>query len=394
MKISKKVQQMPPSGIREFFELVIGMKDVISLGVGEPDFVTPWNICESAIFSIEKGYTSYTSNKGLYELRLEISRYLKNKHNSSYNPDSEIVITTGVSEALDLAMRALLDPGDKVLIPTPYYVSYYPVVSLVGARPVFIDTKKTGFRLTPSLVERYISKGVRAIILNYPANPTGVSYSKKELLELSRVFIKNKLIVVSDEIYDELTYDFSHTPINTLKGMKERTLYLNGFSKAFAMTGWRIGFSCGPEELIGAMTKIHQYTMLCSPIMGQIAALEALKGSSRYVMEMKREYKRRREFIVQRLNEMGLRCPKPEGAFYVFPSIKNTGMDCLEFAKRLLKEKKVAVVPGTAFGPQGKGHIRISYASKMSDLKEGCLRIERFLKSNEAMAYGAKRRKP
>ncbi|MEE8317688.1 MAG: aminotransferase class I/II-fold pyridoxal phosphate-dependent enzyme [Candidatus Omnitrophota bacterium] len=382
MKISKKVQQMPPSGIREFFELVIGMKDVISLGVGEPDFVTPWNICESAIFSIEKGYTSYTSNKGLYELRAQISRYLKNKHNISYNPDREIVITTGVSEALDLAMRALLDPGDKVLIPTPYYVSYYPVVSLTGARPVFIDTKKTGFRLTPSLVESYISKGVRAIILNYPANPTGVSYSKKELRELSRVFIKNKLIVVSDEIYDELTYDFSHTPISRLKGMKERTVYLNGFSKAFAMTGWRIGFACGPEEQIGAMTKIHQYTMLCSPIMGQIAALEALKGSSRYVMEMKREYKRRREFIVQRLNEIGLRCPKPEGAFYVFPSIKNTGMDCLTFAKRLLKEKKVAVVPGTAFGPQGKGHIRISYASKMSDLKEACLRIERFLIKN------------
>ncbi len=289
MKISKKVQQMPPSGIREFFELVIGMKDVISLGVGEPDFVTPWNICESAIFSIEKGFTSYTSNKGLYELRAQIARSLKNKHNLGYDPEQEILITTGVSEGLDLVVRGLLNPGDKVLIPLPSYVSYYPVTFLAGARPVFIDTKKTGFKLTPSLVRRHISKGVRAIILNYPANPTGVSYSRKELLELSKIFIRNNLIVISDEIYDELTYDFSHTPISTLKGMKERTVYLNGFSKAYAMTGWRVGYACGPKEIIGAMTKIHQYTMLCTPIMGQIGAIEALRGSSRYVAEMKQE---------------------------------------------------------------------------------------------------------
>ena len=382
MKISKRVQQIPPSGIREFFELVIGMKDVISLGVGEPDFVTPWNICESAIFSIEKGYTSYTSNMGLYELRSQISRFLKSKYDLNYSPDKEVLITTGVSEALDIAVRALLDPGDKVLIPVPCYVSYYPVSFLVGARPIFIDTQKTGFRLTPALVEKHISKGVRAIIFNYPTNPTGVSYTKKELKELSKVFVKNNLIVISDEIYDELTYDFSHTPLSTLKGMKERTVYLNGFSKAFAMTGWRIGFACGPKELIGGMTKIHQYVMMCAPIMGQIAAIEALKGSSRYVQEMKREYKRRREFIVDRLNEIGLVCPKPEGTFYVFPSIKNTGMDSVEFSKRLLKKEKVAVVPGTAFGPQGKHFIRISYATSMSDLKEACIRIERFLRSN------------
>ena len=382
MKISKRVQQIPPSGIREFFELVIGMKDVISLGVGEPDFVTPWNICESAIFSIEKGYTSYTSNMGLYELRSQISRFLKSKYDLNYSPDKEVLITTGVSEALDIAVRALLDPGDKVLIPVPCYVSYYPVSFLVGARPIFIDTQKTGFRLTPALVEKHISKGVRAIIFNYPTNPTGVSYTKKELKELSKVFVKNNLIVISDEIYDELTYDFSHTPLSTLKGMKERTVYLNGFSKAFAMTGWRIGFACGPQELIGGMTKIHQYVMMCAPIMGQIAAIEALKGSSRYVQEMKREYKRRREFIVDRLNEIGLVCPKPEGTFYVFPSIKNTGMDSVEFSKRLLKKEKVAVVPGTAFGPQGKHFIRISYATSMSDLKEACIRIERFLRSN------------
>lgn len=379
MKISKRVQQIPPSGIREFFELVIGMKDVISLGVGEPDFVTPWNICESAIFSIEKGYTSYTSNKGLYELRAQISKTVKNKYGINYDPEDQILITTGVSEGLDLALRALVNPGDKVLIPLPSYVSYYPVVFLAGGKPVFIDTSKTGFKLTPELVKRHISKGVRAIIFNYPANPTGVSYSRKELLALSRVFIKNNLIVVSDETYDELTYDFSHTALSSLKGMKERTIYLNGFSKAFAMTGWRVGFACGPKEIIGGMTKIHQYTMLCAPIMGQMAGIEALRGGNRYVLEMKREYKRRREFIVERLNKIGLSCPSPQGAFYVFVSIKNTGMDCLEFAKKLLNKEKVAVVPGTAFWPQGEEYIRISYASNMSDLKEACLRIEGFL---------------
>jgi len=381
MEISIKVQKIPPSGIREFFELVIGMKDVISLGVGEPDFVTPWNICESAIFSIEQGYTSYTSNQGLYELRTQIARFLNTKHNIKYNPE-EILITTGVSEALDLVLRAILNPGDKVLVPDPCYVSYYPVSFLAGGSPVFINTKKTNFKLTPSLVEKHVSKGVKAIIFNYPANPTGVSYSRKELLALAKVFVKKNLMVISDEIYDELTYDFSHTPISSLKGMKERTIYLNGFSKAFAMTGWRIGYACGPKNIISAMTKIHQYTMLCSPIMGQMAAIEALKSGGRYVAEMKREYKRRREFIVDRLNEIGLVCYKPEGAFYVFPSIKGTGMNCIEFSKELLRKEKVAVVPGTAFGSQGEGHIRISYASNMQDLKEACVRMERFLKKN------------
>lgn len=381
MEISKKVNQMPPSGIREFFELVIGMKDVISLGVGEPDFSTPWNICESSIFSIEKGYTSYTSNKGLYELRLGISGYIRRRHNVNYDPEKEILITTGVSEGLDLALRAIINPGDKVLIPDPSYVSYYPVVFLAGGRPVFVKTKKTGFRLTPGLLERHISKGIKAIIFNYPANPTGVSYSKKELTELSKVFIRHNLIVISDEIYGELTYDYEHTPLVTIKGMKERTVYFDGFSKAFAMTGWRVGFCCGPEKVISAMTKIHQYTMLCAPIMGQMAGIEALKSrTQRHVMEMKREYKRRREFIVTRLNELGLECPLPEGAFYIFPSIEKTGMDSAGFARELLKEEKVAVVPGTAFGSEGKGHIRISYASNISALREAVLRMQRFLK--------------
>lgn len=382
MEISRKVDQIPPSGIREFFDLVIGMKDVISLGVGEPDFVTPWNICESSIFSIEKGYTSYTSNKGLYELRVQIGKFLKNRYRLNYDPEVEVLVTSGVSEALDLASRALLNPGDKVIIPVPYYVAYYPAVFLAGGMPVCIDTAKTNFKLTPDLIERHMSKNVKALILNYPANPTGISYTRKELLALSKVFIKHDLVVISDEIYDELTYDFSHTPISTLKGMKERTVYLNGFSKAYAMTGWRVGFACGPEKIINAMTKIHQYTMLCAPIMAQVGAIEALKSGANYVMEMKREYRRRREFITDKLNEIGLPCSKPEGAFYVFPNIGNTGMDCLEFAKRLLKEEKVAVVPGTAFGLRSREYIRISYASSMQDLKEASLRMEHFLKKN------------
>jgi len=381
IEISKIVEKMKPSGIREFFDLVIGMKDVISLGVGEPDFVTPWNICESAIFSLEKGYTSYTSNKGLYDLRSAICRYLRNKFSLNYNPDKNILITTGVSEAVDLALRAILNRGDEVLIPDPSYVSYDPVSMLAGGRPVLIKTiEENNFKLTPSLVRKYITKKTKAIVLNYPANPTGVSYTKKELKDLSKVFIDTDLIVISDEIYDELTYDFSHTPISTLPGMKRRTIYLNGFSKAFAMTGWRIGYACGPEEIISAMTKIHQYTMLCAPITGQLAAIEALRGGYGSVLEMKREYKRRREFIVARLNELGLNCPKPEGTFYVFPSIKNTGMGSIEFAKSLLKKEKVALVPGAAFGSQGEGHVRISYASSMDNLKEATQRIEHFLK--------------
>ena len=383
MRISKVVEKIKPSGIREFFDLVIGMKDVISLGVGEPDFATPWNICESAIFSLEKGYTSYTSNKGLYELRLAISRYLNNKFSLSYSPDRNILVTTGVSEAVDLALRAILNRGDKILVSDPSYVSYDPVSELAGGKVILVKTGESdNFKLTPELIKRHISKGVKAIVLNYPANPTGVSYLRKELLALSKIFIDNNLIVISDEIYDELTYDFPHTPLATLPGMKQRTIYLNGFSKAFAMTGWRVGYACGPEEIISAMTKIHQYTMLCSPIMGQLGAIEALRGSAKSVLEMKREYKRRREFIVSKLNEIGLCCAMPEGTFYVFPSIKKTGMNSADFAKKLLYKEKVAVVPGTAFGSQGEGHIRIAYASSMDNLKEATQRIEHFLKNN------------
>lgn len=379
--VSKRVENLAPSGIRQFFDLVLGMKEVISLGVGEPDFVTPWNIREAGIYAIEKGYTSYTSNKGLYRLRLIISRFLKKRFDIEYNPEEEILVTIGTSEGLDLALRTILEPGEKVLIPQPGYVSYGPVTVLSGGEPIYLETEvDKGFKLTPDLIEKNYQRNTKAIILNYPANPTGVSYTKKELEELKKVIFKKNLLVISDEIYDELTYDFPHTPFITLKGAKEKTIYLNGFSKAYAMTGWRIGYVCGPKEIISAMTKIHQYTIMCVSIISQMAACEALENGQKQVEEMKNEYKRRREFVFQRLNELELSCLKPQGAFYIFPSIKNTGMGSLDFANRLLKEEKVAVVPGNAFGSCGEGFIRISYASSMDNIKEATARIEKFLK--------------
>ncbi|MCX5686980.1 MAG: aminotransferase class I/II-fold pyridoxal phosphate-dependent enzyme [Candidatus Omnitrophica bacterium] len=382
MKISKIVEQIPSSGIRAFFDLVLGMKDVISLGVGEPDFVTPWNIRERAIYSLEEGYTSYTSNKGLAELRREISGHLLRKYGMDYDPEDEILVTVGVSEAFDLAIRAVVNTKDKVLIPEPSYVSYGPVTTLCQAKPVFIKTSPdNGFKITPKDIDRSCDKKTRVLILNYPNNPTGASYSKSELKKISGSVLKHNLICLSDEIYCDLTYDFEHTPFPTLPRMKERTIYLNGFSKGFAMTGWRIGYACGPKEMIGAMTKIHQYTMMCVPIASQIAAIEALQHGERSVQEMKREYRRRREFVVSRLNDLGLPCHKPEGAFYAFPSIKYTGMTSMEFSNKLLKKEKVACVPGTAFGPLGEGYLRISYASSFDNLKEALVRMERFLKT-------------
>ncbi|MFC1703368.1 aminotransferase class I/II-fold pyridoxal phosphate-dependent enzyme [Candidatus Omnitrophota bacterium] len=381
MKISKRVEQMKPSGIRAFFDLVLGMKDVISLGVGEPDFDTPWHIREAAIYSLEKGFTSYTSNKGMIELRRQIASFLRHRYGLQYDPEEEILITVGVSEAYDLAMRALINPNDRIIVPEPSYVSYYPIVSLVGGRPVYIKTDvKKGFKLEPKKISDLCTRGTKGLLINYPANPTGASYKKEELREISKVAIKKDLIVVSDEVYDELTYDFKHTPLATLKGMKSRTVYLNGFSKAYAMTGFRIGYACGPRAIIQAMTKIHQYTMLCASITAQIAAQEALRKGMPSVEQMKREYRRRREFVVDGLNNLGLECHKPEGAFYVFPSIKNTGYDSITFAQELLKRKKVALVPGGAFGPSGKGHVRISYASSFEGLKEALERMAEFLK--------------
>ena len=378
--ISKKVQQMHPSGIRAFFDLVLGMKDVISLGVGEPDFVTPWPIREAGIFSLEEGFTSYTSNKGLYKLRLSINRYLKNRYGLEYCPDEEILITVGASEGLDLALRAIIEPRDLVLIPSPSYVSYGPLTELAGGTPVFINTKENKFKLTAAMLKKYIQHKPKAIIFNYPNNPTGVSYTRKELLEIDKILLQYKILCISDEIYADLTYDFQHTPFAVLPKARENTIYLDGFSKSYAMTGWRVGFACGPKEIIAAMTKIHQYTIMCVSITSQMAAAEAIVVGRISVEEMKREYRRRREFVVARLNEIGLTCHRPEGAFYAFPSVKDTGMNALDFAQALLKKERVAVVPGTAFGGEFTDYVRISYASSFENLKEALARMENFLK--------------
>jgi aminotransferase len=379
MHISKKVEHMQPSGIRAFFDLVLGMKDVISLGVGEPDFVTPWQIREAGIYSLEQGFTSYTSNKGLYKLRLSLARHLKNRYGLQYSPDDQILITVGVSEAVDLALRTLINPGDKVLVPVPSYVSYGPVTELAGGIPVYIDTIRQGGKLTPAVLEKAIDKKTIALVLNYPSNPTGASYTRKELDALKKIVLKYGLICITDEVYGDLTYDFEHTPFASLPGAQERTVYLDGFSKSYAMTGWRVGFACGPKEVIAGMTKIHQYTIMCVSITSQMAACEALQTGRKSLEEMKREYRRRREFVVDGLNRLGLKCWKPQGAFYAFPSIRSTGLSSMDFSQRLLKEQKVAVVPGTAFGACAEGFIRISYASSLPHLKEALSRIGLFL---------------
>jgi aminotransferase len=380
IKIAKRVRDMAPSGIRAFFDLVIGMDDVISLGVGEPDFDTPWHIRETGIYSIEKGFTSYTSNKGLRELRVAVSDFLASRHGLAYDPDDEILITVGVSEAYDLAVRTLLERGDAFLVPQPSFVCYAPMVSLAGATPVCVETsEKQGFKLSPAMLRKCIDRSVRGIVLNYPSNPTGASYRRNELEALAGVVRRSALVILSDEIYDELTYDFEHTPFPSLPGMRERTVYLNGFSKAYAMTGWRVGYAAGPKEIIEAMTKIHQYAIMCAPTAGQVAACEALRRGRTDVQEMKREYARRRSLVHRRLNAMGLACHKPEGAFYIFPCVRSTGLDSMSFSRRLLDEEKVAVVPGTAFGRIGEGFVRISYASSLENLKEALDRIEKFI---------------
>jgi aminotransferase len=381
MRISKCVDQVAPSGIRAFFDLVLGMKDVISLGVGEPDFVTPWHVRARVIESLEQGYTSYTSNKGMAELRREIAAFLKKRYNITYDFEEEVLVTVGVSEALDLAMRAILNPGDKVLVPEPCYVAYGPVVELAGGVAVFIKTSiENGFKVTPGQIDEAAGKGVRGILLGYPCNPTGTSYSKKELDAIAKVIKKHDMLIISDELYDELTYDFEHTPMATLGQMKDRVIYLNGFSKSYAMTGFRIGYACGPADIIGAMTKIHQYTMLCAPITGQMAAVEALKNSAGDVQAMKKEYDRRRRFIVGALNDIGMTCHMPQGAFYAFPSIKVSGENSMDFSRNLLLQQKVALVPGVAFGGCCEDHVRISYASSYDNLKEAVARIEKYLR--------------
>ncbi len=385
IKINKKVENIAPSGIREFFDLVIGMEGVISLGVGEPDFTTPWNICEYSIFSLEKGYTSYTSNKGLLELRVEISEFLNNSYGLQYNPDKEILITSGVSQGLDLVIRALIEPGDKVLIPTPSYVSYQPLTELAGGIPVLLNTKSDKeFKFTSTQLEKICKreKNIKAFIFNYPSNPTGVSYNEEELKSIAKIVEKYNIVVISDEIYDRLSYKFKHVPFPFIKNMKDRTVYLNGFSKAYAMTGWRVGYACGPEKVISAMTKIHQYNMLCAPIMSQLAAVEALKHSKSSVEYMVKEYTKRKNFLVKRFNEMGLKCQEPYGSFYLYPDISGSYNNSVDFAKDLVKEQKVAVIPGIAFGGiEGDKFVRVSYASNLKKLKEATNRIQKFLSS-------------
>ncbi len=379
-RISKTVSSIPPSGIRKFFDLAASMDDVISLGVGEPDFVTPWNIREAAISSLERGYTTYTANNGLPELRAEITRYMKEQFQVEYDRDKQVVVTVGASEAIDLALRAVCDPGDEVMVVEPSYVSYVPTVRLAGAVPVTVQTtSETDFKLTAQHIREKVTPRTKAIIFCFPNNPTGSVMNAAEMSEIAEVIREHDLLVLSDEIYAELTYTGTHTCFASIADMYDRTVVLNGFSKAFAMTGWRIGFAVGPQDIIQAMIKIHQYTMLCAPIMAQKAAVEALKHGMPEKDRMVESYRHRRNFIVQSFRKIGLDCHEPQGAFYAFPSIKATGLTSAEFAEALIQEEKVAVVPGDVFGSGGEGHVRCSYATSLEQLQEAVRRIGRFL---------------
>lgn len=381
-RLNPTVRSIPPSGIRKFFDLVAETKGVISLGVGEPDFVTPWHIREACIYSLEKGYTMYTSNYGMLELRQAVASNLAQEYGLEYDPRSEILITVGVSEALDLALRALICPGDEVIIPEPSYVSYGPCTLMAGGQPVPVPTSmENGFKLTAEQLERAVTPRTKVVVLSYPNNPTGAVMGRKDLLALAEVIRAHDLIVISDEIYDKLTYTGRHTCVAALPGMRDRTILLNGFSKSYAMTGWRVGYAAGNADFIGAMTKIHQYSMLCAPITAQMAALEALKNGRAAMMRMVEEYGRRRRLVVQAFREMGLPCFEPGGAFYAFPRISATGLSSEEFAEELLREEKVAVVPGNAFGSSGEGHVRCSYATSLENLSEALKRMARFVKS-------------
>ncbi len=380
MKIAKKVKDMPPSGIRKFFDIASSVKDVISLGVGEPDFITPWRVREASIYGVEKGKTTYTSNWGLLELRELISIYENEGVGVDYDPGKEILVTTGVSEGIDLAIRAITDPGDEVLIVEPSYVSYKPCVIMAGGEPVSVSTKlENDFKVRKEDLEKYITPRTSAIIMNYPNNPTGSIMTQKDLEEVADVAIEHDLMVISDEVYEKLTYEGKHVSIASLNGMRDNTILLNGFSKAFAMTGWRLGYACGNDEVIEAMMKIHQYTMLCAPITAQLGAIEALKNTQSEMLDMVKEYNRRRRVIVKGFNDLGLSCFEPKGAFYAFPSIRSTGLTSEKFAERLLFEEGVVVVPGNVFGESGDGHLRCSYAASMENIKEALNRMGRLL---------------
>lgn len=374
--------ELKPSGIRKFFDMASKMDNVVSLGVGEPDFVTPWNIREAAIESLEDGFTSYTANPGLLELREEISKYMERKFHLSYNPENQIIITIGASQAIDAAFRALLNPGEEVLIIEPAFVSYAALVTMAGGVPVPVDTyAENGFKVTAEQIEKAITDRTKAILICSPNNPTGSVLNRDDLTAIAEVVKKHNLILISDEIYAELTYDENYVSIATIPGMYERSIVINGFSKAFAMTGWRLGYVCAPKPIIDIMLKIHQYTTMCAPHMLQYGAIEAMRNSADQVEEMRNSYRRRRNYIVEALNQIGLPCHMPGGAFYVFPSIKHTGLTSEQFAEQLLIKEKVAVVPGNAFGESGEGYVRCSYATSLKQIQEAIRRIERFLQS-------------
>ncbi len=383
--LADKVVEIKPSGIRKFFDIVSEMKDAISLGVGEPDFDTPWHIRDEGIYSLEKGRTFYTSNAGLKELKMEICNYMKRKQNIEYDYNDEVIVTVGGSEAIDIALRAMLNPGEEVIIPQPCYVSYEPCTILAGGVPVIIDLKaENEFRLTAEELEAAITDKTKCLILAFPNNPTGAIMTKEDLEKIAKIIIEKDIVVISDEIYAELTYGREHVSIASLPGMQERTILINGFSKAYAMTGWRLGYACGPANIIGQMTKIHQFAIMCAPTTSQYAAVEALKNGDEDVKEMREAYNQRRRYLVNAFREMGLECFEPFGAFYVFPCIKEFGMTSDEFATRFLEEEKVAAVPGTAFGDSGEGFLRISYAYSLDNLKIAMERFKRFVEKLRA----------
>lgn len=378
--LSSKIKQIKPSGIRKFFDIVSEMDDAISLGVGEPDFDTPWHIREEGIYSLEKGRTFYTSNAGLSELKIEISKYLDRRFDLKYDPSDEIMITVGGSEAIDGALRAMLDTGDEVILPQPSYVSYEPCIVLADGVPVIVELKEENdFKLTREQLEKAVTDKTKILIMPFPNNPTGAIMTKEELQPIVDFVIEHDLFVISDEIYSELTYSGNHVSIGAFPGMKERTIVINGFSKSYAMTGWRLGYACGPKVILKQILKIHQFAIMCAPTTSQYAAIEALRHGDDDVEKMRDEYDRRRRFLLNAFDEMGIECFEPYGAFYMFPSIKKFGMSSDEFATRLLKEEKIAVVPGTAFGDCGEGFLRISYAYSIDDLKAALERIGRFI---------------
>ena len=381
--ISKRVNRLSPSGIRKFFDLLESIEGVISLGVGEPDYATPWHIIEAAVKSLERGYTMYTSNSGIVELRQETAKYLEERYDIKYDPVAQILMTVGVSEALDLAMRAILNPGDEVIMSDPHYVAYDSCVIMAGGEPVMVPTsEKDNFEINADDIESRITPNARAILIGYPANPTGAVMSRDKLLAIADVARRHKLMVISDEIYARLVYGIEHTCFASLPDMQDNTILLGGFSKAYAMTGWRIGYAAAPRDIIAAMTKIHQYTIMSAPTMAQVAAIEALKSGESSVQEMVEDYNRRRLVIVKGLRDIGLSCFEPKGAFYAFPSIAVTGMTSEEFSEKLLIEEKIAAVPGSAFGDCGEGYVRCCYATSLADIEEALNRMARFVRKH------------